>query len=1277
MIHHITRATRHLIFWSLISLALASTVIRITLATITDYKETLAHQISHELGVPVSIASLAAGMRGFRPELVLKDVRAYRSDFPKQVALTIAEIHLSLNLLDGLSQQQIMASSWLTLIGTNLTLLHQQDGSIRIPGLGNDPNQSPPLWLLQTTQIELLRSRIGWQEAQNPSLLFYSDVDFSLQNTENGQQHRLNIIATPPAHLAKKINLAMRLQGNFLAPQQLSGFIYAEAKSVQLENPYLNSWPLDITLKSGQADLQLWSKWQNSALQTVTGNVHITNAELNRSNHAPLMVNNFEQQFKATVHEHDWQLLVEQLSLKTQHANLPITKIKIDGKHHSEPAGVLPALEVKQIALQTGHLDLHEFTTVHTFFSTDTTKTPFDTLQGQFNNLELITTPTTEQFSVSADFEHLGLQASGDIPGFNQLSGHIEGNQQHGIIEVNAQGSVLDLPQTFAKPLPLNNLSAHFTWQQTENSWEFESPAVTLTVPDLQANSRLKLMFDKQSWDASIDLTTAITGNTDIHTFSKYFPTALLGSDTVGWLDSAFLKGRVEPRGAILRGKLADFPFHKQEGVFQIDLDIFDIGLNYASDWKPLEKLDAKILFYQDGMQVVAQHAYAQEFKFSELEMHLKSFNFSDYLTIDGAGEGDMRQIIDYLQNSPIASRLTAMRDIIEPEGATGLKMNIQIPLIDEGKIKVAGTAHVHDARFNVLPLDLPVNHIQGTLKFDEDGLNQGALTGQTLDSQISCAIKNLPGKLQIDLQGSSNMIGLAKQFKQPLWLYAEGETDYQLKLQIPDAENQHLQLDLNSDLIGLKVMLPDVLYKTPNQSKPFNLHIQLTDQSTIPINIHYAGQLQAALNFDPKQRRLHSGQILIGTPKFSALATEHLALQIHLPRIAANEWLKFTDQEDSTETSELFDILEVNTEHLMWHEQDTGHAQIKMHRDPNHWHIQIDSPLLKGKITKPFNTNADLPTLLQLDYLNFSGLNNLSNAPSTTPTSNRLPLFNLTSEQVLWNKVDLGQLAIKTQRITNGIEFKSVTLKHSHGTLELTGNWISNASEQVTSALGTLKMQQFGEVLEQLDFTSNLKNSEAFVEFAVNWNGAPQNFALEKLEGRIDVELKNGRILSIEPGFGRVLGFLAMEQWGRRLRLDFSDLLAQGLTFNSIAGHFDLHQGVADTDKLKIDAIPAMISISGPSELSRHSLNHQVSVLPKSSAALPIAGTIVDEVLTFAVETLTGTPQEGFLLGSEYKLEGTWDNPKVIQVHDNDGLLSKTWSGLTDFSWLTDTTKK
>lgn len=145
----------------------------------------------------------------------------------------------------------------------------------------------------------------------------------------------------------------------------------------------------------------------------------------------------------------------------------------------------------------------------------------------------------------------------------------------------------------------------------------------------------------------------------------------------------------------------------------------------------------------------------------------------------------------------------------------------------------------------------------------------------------------------------------------------------------------------------------------------------------------------------------------------------------------------------------------------------------------------------------------------------------------------------------------------------------------------------------------------------------------------------------------------------------------LALAQWIKRAQLDFSDIYQEGLTFNSIKGHFNLAGGIASTHDLVVDAVPAKIAISGDTDLVKQTVDHIINVTPKSADAVPIAGTIMGKIAALVGRSLTGKDQEGFFFGSQYLVKGSWGNAEIIPMHKNDGLLQKTWDGITNFPWI------
>ena len=256
------------------------------------------------------------------------------------------------------------------------------------------------------------------------------------------------------------------------------------------------------------------------------------------------------------------------------------------------------------------------------------------------------------------------------------------------------------------------------------------------------------------------------------------------------------------------------------------------------------------------------------------------------------------------------------------------------------------------------------------------------------------------------------------------------------------------------------------------------------------------------------------------------------------------------------------------------------------------------------------------------------------------------------------------------TERTPNGMNIKNLELVGDDAKLTAKGNWRETGSKSITHLNGTLAMAKADQLFDKLNITKDFTNTNGAIEFQLNWKASPLELAIPNLQGTMDVKLKSGRILSIEPGFGRVLGILAVAQWIKRLQLDFSDIYEEGLTFNSIEGHFDFVNGKATTKDLMIDAVPAKITITGDTDLVNQTVDHVIKVVPKSLDAVPIAGTIISRIAAVVGKTLTGKDQEGFFFGTNYLVKGQWDNIKISSQHENDGLFQKTWKGITEFPW-------
>ena len=162
-----------------------------------------------------------------------------------------------------------------------------------------------------------------------------------------------------------------------------------------------------------------------------------------------------------------------------------------------------------------------------------------------------------------------------------------------------------------------------------------------------------------------------------------------------------------------------------------------------------------------------------------------------------------------------------------------------------------------------------------------------------------------------------------------------------------------------------------------------------------------------------------------------------------------------------------------------------------------------------------------------------------------------------------------------------------------------------------------------------------------------------------------MELSVRDGQIVELEPGAGRLLGLLSIAELPRRLSLDFRDFFNRGFAFNRIEGDIHVESGGARSDGLVMDGPAATIHIAGHTDLRARTYDQTVEVLPKSGNVLTAVGAIAGGPVGAAVGAMANAMLRKPLSGlgaTTYRITGPWDEPQVDvarrdppQVADND----------------------
>ncbi|MEC4748332.1 YhdP family protein [Methylomicrobium sp. Wu6] len=1270
MIHHITRATRHLIFWSLIVTALGMTSVRLVLTSVEGYKARLAARVGMMVGAPVKIGKLGARMRGFSPEIVLNDIDIASVTARRQNAIELKEIRLGIHLLQAVLKRELLASSWVTLVGAKLTVKRNSDGKLSIAGL--NASEGNPLWLLETGKYEVIDSDITWQDAQRRGRpLTFESADLALIN-EN-EHHRINVLMRLPEKFGKSLRVSLDFTGDMFDLKSLQGRAYIEGKSLNLPEWVTLDLPLAITLASGRGDLNIWSDWQQEQATAVAGQVKIHDLKLKQPGLGAFAAGQLQSRFQLKLSEKHWRLDIDEFRLTTQNGGeikiWPDAVFSVKGAGDAEKA-------MRQIALYAERLDIQEAALLGRFLlPPDDVTGQFlrDTgLKGELRDFSLFADTDQQSLSVNGGFSHVGIAASDRLPGFENLSGRIQGNRGRGTLVIASDDAVFRAPDLFRQPLPLDRVHGIVQWLQTDDAWSVDSPLLMLESQGLNVQTRLHLAVPNADGSLPFIDLQGVFSCADMKAVSRYLPARIMRPDVVDWLDHAFVQGNVPKGRLLLHGNPADFPFTDTNGVFEAIFDTENMELAYLPDWPNLTGASAEVVFNQDGLKAAVRQGSSYGVTVNKVDVDIPHLNATANLQVNGKLEGKISQALEFVQNSPLAARADALLQVATPQGNAKIDLDLQIPMRQGGQYKTDVTAHFENAELRLKSPDLPVRQVRGRIKFDDKGMYGENLGADMLNHPVKVSLETVDQQTRLNVDGRVDIGDLRAQFGMPWLDFAQGETAYQLALRLPHPEGR-LILSIRSDLDGVQLDLPDMLAKPAKQRRSLMLAFDLTDKNILPVELSYGDDFSAALKIDLNKQLIESGHVLLGAGKAEQRSEPGLKLEINREKLQLEDWIKMAGAETSEHGAKVeIRQLNVHGDQGFWQQAELGPFNLNLQRAGTFWEGRIDSPILNGRVKLP----ADLSGLdridLKLDRLDVSALANIKmEKGGRDGVSDYFPLLSVTSEKTFWKEVDLGRFAMNTERIPGGLLFDRFVLQGKDQKLTLTGDWKITGGNSQTQAKGRLELINGGELFDRLGISKDLTDTSGVVDFGLNWQAPPYRFALADLQGFADVDFKSGRILSIEPGFGRVLGILAMAQWLKRLQLDFSDVYQEGLTFNSIKGRFNLGNGKAVTDDLIVDAVPAKISISGQTDFVNRTVDHIVNVAPKSADAVPIAGTIMGKFAALIDKTITGTEHEGFFFGSQYLVKGGWGNAEIHAIHEREGLLQKTWSGITDFPSL------
>ena len=1252
----------HSLLWvftvSLVILALFVVVARFFSTQVPAYKTELESYLSEEIGGQVNIGTMTARMDGFSPQLSLKDVTL--DELKQQTnTLSIGEIRLSMNPL-GVLQGNITPNK-ITIVNTGISIKRFADGHVSIVGFSDEENDSSSgdfSWLLEDGLFEVIDSQIIWKDdLRDEEDIHLSNAHIVFQNIN--EEHRLKIAASLPDKIGKDFVLSIVVKGDVLSTTDWQADGYLQTEQIQLSEVLQRLDIDEFKINQGVGNVEIWSQWDAAELSRVRGRVHVDEVQMVQKQ-TNLTVQNVSGLFDWKKLAYGWQLKANEFVFKTNEVQQEKSQFSVQYEQVSDTdtlmnitADGIDIQAVSTVLKQSKLLKKDHYALIQKLNPSGLLKNAYFSFAKYKGG---------DAWAGCGQLDGFSNEALDSIPAIKNFSSRGCSSKAEGWLDVNTRKGSVYFKKLFRDPLLVDALSGRLAWSYDSGGWRLMSDEIKLETPHIATTTRFSSVIPAEGKPVLLELESNFGAADAIHT-SKYLPVGIMGDGVVGWLDSAFKGGQTTGGGVLLKGALKDFPFKNKEGLFQVLFNTKQVNLHYADGWPKLLDVAAEVEFKNEGMTIVSNQGAVAGNAIQHAKIQVPDLAKDSYLSISGVIKDKLPGLYDFFRQSPLKQSVDGLTKHSEVSGLADVTLDIKIPLRKGLKADVKARASIRDGKLTFPELGESVTSLNGEVLYAAQGLSATSIKGKVLGESVLIDIYSDQKNTIISAKGNIKTKTLAAKYPSNVWANISGKSTAQLTVKVPRdglSTNSAAVLSLESNLDGISIDYPEPVGKALNDVSYLNIKTVL-GESPIRVDVDYRGKINSVFVFNQDKNKplslskagINFGQMPLAVPTHSGIKISGQINELNVP-----SWQKALGDVNygENDNNKGVNSIDVHIDKIVWSDKTYKDVTLKASRKRSAWQGQVKNQLLDGEFYLPDGLTLGALVRLNLVRLSLPKLKKGQTKDSLVIDfePKDFPNLDVNAKRFFVGDADLGSLTMKLRQKTNGLIIQQLDLKSARDLFTAKGAWEKSSNDSITGLTGQLKSESLGDLLKEVGILSDLNGAPSDIYFDLNWPGAPQEFSKDFLNGFATVKSGKGRLLNVEPGLGRVFGLLGLDTLKRRVQLDFSDLVQTGLGFDKIKGRFILVNGDARTNNLYLESPSSRLDIAGRVGLGKEDYDQLITVTPKSTESLPIAGALaggpVVGAAIYLVQKIAGKTVNK-LAGYQYRVTGSWDDPVIKQL--------------------------
>ncbi len=1294
----------------LILVALLAALVRLAVFYGEDYSTELASLVSRYIGSPVKISKIDLVWNRFDASASLSDVRILSRD-SRETLLILPSIELELNVREMLMRRQLSARSIklnnISLVGSyegrgqlkmhGYEISRASDKSAGLPDatgavskegdvVAADSGQSGHnalSWLFNADRIAILNSDITLIDRTRDKEYKVDRVNIRAFN--DGNLHQIRVSSALPDSRGEISRASFDFTGRADNINEWEGQFHVEARDLNVTE-LSDIWRQEQQTYRGRADVQMWGNWKGTRVNKVRALLNGRDIDIDvpaSTESASTEGDRAELQVKTVGIDLDWKRLpggweatfnrgdvdFAERSIRLSGLDMYVQRAS-DGYRHFRIAGPDLAVSNFQPLQQfAGSVGIAKQLVSSRIGS------------GTINDWLLagrIVDDSAELTGGSAVVENLQVAEVGQLPGIEGLSAKLLYEEGIGTIEFTRQQVKVAASNVFESELPPFDLQGVVRFSVDEDRWIVAAKQLQLATLDLATSHDFSVVGDLQG-KKLLNLNTTID-SANLANLRNYLPAKKIKPKLLNWLQTAIINGDLRRGKIAVSGNLADFSPANGKGVFFGEADIVDGTLKFHPEWPVATGVDGNLTFDARSLRSRIYQGSMREASFSDTRLHISDFG-EPVLDLQTSATGAVDDMLDFAQRGPLAGKIGSFFGNATGSGTSRLALDAEIPLRRELKEKLAidGNIVLDNASIDSRDFGLDLESVSGDIGFNRRGIKMDNVRARYLGVPVKAvARQTIDGEKQINtitMKGPIAIASVLHSYGIPLTDSFEGLSDWQVQIDVtrfsPGSKAQ-VELTATSDLFGTGINLPLPLSKPSDTLLQAQVYRKFGKDDDWWIEIPGLVKSRVRIGAD---RKLESMAIALGKSDNTILPWRGIAVHGDVHRLDAPGWVDFAldlrSAGESKPASEAFPLFaKVNTRELRVGTENMGEAVYIAYRDGTHQVHRLENNYADGELLLRKDPVSDEPMVLRLNNLDKLLLAAIGTAsPTGDEVTERsldpreIPPLDVFVKKLKWNNWQFSKVSLRTKPVDRGLAITALTARQDSLRISGNGRWEIYDGAGTVAHATTLDVNasfdDIGDAIQSLGGGETFAEGTGEAALSLGWPSAAYKPELPEMTGELYVNLRNGRILSVEPGAGRILGLFALQALPRRLTLDFRDLVRTGFEYSKLGGNFSIANGFASTQNLFMTGPVAEILVRGNTDFVNRGYNQTVDVLPRVSGALPIIGVLSGGPAAGVTALVADSLLKGLGVNLDeigrrrYLIGGSWEKPewKAVEV--------------------------